>query len=100
MPSRHRRGLPDEDLERGVPRRTVTGRNPHVGRQCPEPGCGAVDQGEIAQARGDARPRVPRGWIYVNVRDSTLPARWYCSPPCAATGIALAQLRLTPLLDK
>lgn len=94
-----RRG-PDPDRARGIPRRTVVGRNPDVTAKCPEPGCGEVDAGSIAAARGLPRPQVPRGWVYVVVKASTLPARWYCSPSCAAVGIALAQLKLTPQLGQ
>lgn len=88
------KGRFDPDLERGIPRRTVHGRNPLVAEACPEPGCGGTDQGEVAQARGLARPRVPDGWIYVQVRSSAVPGRWFCSARCAAYGIALAQVRL------
>lgn len=95
-----RKSAANEGLERGMPRRTVTGLNPLVADQCPEPGCGEADAGAIALAAGLPRPRVPRGWIYISVRDSTLPPAWYCSPPCASRAIALAQLRLTPLLPK
>lgn len=77
-----------------MPARTVLGRNPQVGRQCPTPGCGEIDAGSIAEAAGLPRPRVPDGWIYVQVRSSSLPGRWFCSGSCAHDGIALAQLRL------
>ncbi|HEY8977699.1 MAG TPA: hypothetical protein VIN75_26025 [Burkholderiaceae bacterium] len=83
-----------------MPPRTVVGRNPDVTENCATPGCGEVDAGAIAAAAGLPRPQVPRGWIYVVVKASTLPAAWYCSPPCASRGIALAQLRLTPQLGK
>jgi hypothetical protein len=94
MPSRYRKGQPDADLERGIPRRTVVGRNPDVTAQCPTPGCGEQDAGAIAAMAGLPRPRIPDGWIYVLVRSSAVPARWFCSAPCAAVGIALAQLKL------
>ncbi len=89
------KGSKDPSLGRGMPRRTVVGRTPDVAEECREPGCGEPDAGAIAEAAGLPRPRVPDGWIYVLVRSSSLPGRWFCSPPCAARGIALAQLRLT-----
>lgn len=95
MPSRYRRGHADADLERGIPRRTVVGRNPDVAEQCPEPGCGETDPDGIAKLAGLPVPRVPDGWIYVIVRSSGVPGRWFCCARCAAVGIALAQLRLT-----
>lgn len=95
-----RKSAANEGLAHGIPRSAPTGLNPDVVARCPEPGCGEVDAGAIALAAGLKRPRVPRGWIYVAVRDSTLPPAWYCSPPCASRGLALAQLRLTPLLPK
>ena len=94
MPSRARKGLPDADLERGVPRRTVLGRNPDVGHRCPTPGCGERDAGAIAQMAGLPAPRVPDGWVYAQVRSSAVPGRWFCCAQCASVGIALAQLRL------
>lgn len=89
-----RKSAANEGLDHGIPRRTVVGRNPLVAEQCPEPGCGEVDQGSVATARGQKAPRVPDGWIYVLVRSSAVPGRWFCSPPCASVGTALAQLRL------
>ena len=94
-----RRG-PSPVLARGMPRRTVVGRNPQVAAVCPEAGCGEpVDvTAALAHDAGRQTPRLPRGWIQIRVGESTLPEARYCSPSCAAVGIALAQLRLTPLL--
>lgn len=89
-----RKSAANEALAHGIPRTTVTGLNPLVVDQCPEPGCGEVDAGAIAKLAGLPRPRVPDGWIYVLVRSSALPGRWFCSPSCSSVGIALAQLRL------
>jgi hypothetical protein len=89
-----RKSAANEGLERGMPRRTTTGLNPDVVAQCPTPGCGEPDAGSIAEAAGLPRPRVPDGWIYIQVRSSALPGRWFCCGPCAHVGIALAQLRL------
>lgn len=93
MPGKQR-GSRNADLERGMPRRTQTGRNPMVAATCPTPGCGEFDAGGIAKAAGLKTPRVPDGWIYVQVRSSSVPGRWFCSGSCAHVGIALAQLRL------
>jgi len=72
-----------------------TGLNPLVAEQCPQPGCGEVDAGGIAAAAGLPSPRVPDGWIYVLVRSSVVPGRWFCSEPCARRGIAHAQIAKT-----
>lgn len=93
MPGK-RRGSRDPDLERGMPRRTVTGLNPQVTEPCPTPGCGEMYAGGIAELAGLPVPRVPDGWIYVQVRSSAVPGRWFCSASCAHVGLALAQLRL------
>lgn len=81
-------------LQRGIPRTPRTGRNPDVAPACPTPGCGEQDAAAIAALAGLPRPRVPDGWVYVLVRSSSVPGRWFCCGSCAHVGIALAQLRL------
>lgn len=92
MPSRRRTPAADPDGP-GLPPRTVLPR-PQVTERCSEPGYGERDAGAIAEMAGLATPRVPDGWIYIQVRSSAIPGRWFCSAPCAAVGIALAQVRL------
>lgn len=84
---------------RSRPARTRLVR-PAAAVPCPQPGCGEVDAGGIADAAGLPSPRVPDGWIYVLVRSSTLPGRWFCSATCAHRGIALAELRLAAVPPK
>lgn len=90
------RGVP-KGTRRGPARRTPpSGLNPSVAVACVTPGCGTESVDDLAKSAGLPRPRVPDGWIYVIVRSSAVPGRWFCSGPCAHRGIAVAQLRPLP----
>ena len=68
-------------------------RSPYTPIRCDTPQCG-----EPVDRFTDA---APDGWIYAYMAGSPLGelARWYCSPQCAAIGIAKLQLTLGAYLQ-
>ncbi len=76
--------------ERGVEPLPARLRTAFVPLPCVEPACGTPQ--EIL----DESDPLLRGWVAAGAHSSPEPPRWYCSPQCAARGVAPAHMRLEP----
>jgi hypothetical protein len=78
--------------EQGIEPLPARLRTIHIPLPCTEKACRSP-HGDL----DDSDPLL-RGWILAGVHDGSDPVRirWYCSPQCAATGIALTHMRLEP----